>query len=189
MRTIRSQPKASGRVYAPSASLPAIAWARPQTSHRPQISEILSETGLFRPGEVDVALEVFDGYCEEPGVDYWALGAFSAPDELAGFAFYGPTPCTIDTWDLYWIAVRPVFQGIGVGRGLLERVERHMLSEGARICLIETSSKADYSTTRHFYLSSGYDEMARVLDFYADGDDRVIYVKRFAGSLSVRSEK
>ncbi len=188
MRTIGSEPNASGRVSAPIATPPTISWAPPHARHRPQIIEILAETGVFRPDEIDVALEVFDGYCEDPGVDYRALGAFSGPDELAGFAFYGPTPCTIDTWDLYWIAVGPTFQGTGIGRGLLERVERQLLSEGARMCLIETSSKADYATTRHFYLSCGYDERARVLDFYADGDDRVIYVKRFARSLSVRRE-
>jgi ribosomal protein S18 acetylase RimI-like enzyme len=147
--------------------------------HRPQIAQVAAETGVFRPEEVDVALEVFDDYCDSPGADYWAMGAFSAADELAGFTFYGPTPCTADTWDLYWIAVRPRFQRSGVGRGLIERAERHMASAGARMCVIETSSRDDYSTTRRFYLACGYREAARIADFYDKGDDRVTYVKQF----------
>jgi ribosomal protein S18 acetylase RimI-like enzyme len=154
-------------------------WRAPERAHRPQVAEIVSDTGLFRPDEIEVALEVFDGFCDSPGTDYCAIGAFSAPDELAGFAFYGPTPCTVGTWDLYWIAVRPRFQGSGIGRGLLERAERHMAAAGARMCVIETSSRDDYSATRGFYLACGYREAARIADFYDTGDDRVTYVKRF----------
>lgn len=154
-------------------------WAPPEASHRPEVIEILERSGVFRPDEIVVALEVFDDYCAAPGTDYWATGAFSEASELVGFAFYGRTPCTVDTWDLYWIAVRPRYQRSGAGRGLLERVERHIRSLDARMCLIETSSRDDYSSTRHFYNACGYDEVARVPEFYDQGDDRVIYVKQF----------
>ncbi len=155
-------------------------WGRPEARHRPQVAEIVAATGLFRPGEIDVALEVFDDYCRAPGVDYWAIGAFSAGDELAGFVLYGPTPCTVDTWDLYWIAVHPGLQRRGAGRGLLDRMEQHLSQEGARLCLIETSARDDYAATREFYLACGYREVARVGDFYDVGDDRVTFAKRFA---------
>ena len=151
----------------------------PQARHRAQIGEVIAATGVFRPDEVDVALEVFDAFCEAPGHDYWGVAAFASADELAGFSFYGPTPCTVDTWDLYWIAVHPRFQGSGVGRGLMDRVERDMRSAGARMCVIETSSRDDYSATRHFYLACGYEEVARIADFYDKGDDRVTYAKFF----------
>ena len=162
----------------------AVQWGEPDSSQRSQIAQILEETGVFRPDEVDVALEVFDDYCEAPDADYWAVGAFAGPDELAGFAFFGATPCTLGCWDLYWIAVKPEFQGAGLGRGLLERVERQLEGAGARMCLIETSSRSDYAATRRFYGACGYGEVARVPDFYSEGDDRVIYAKRFAGPKS-----
>lgn len=154
-------------------------WRPPQPAHRSQIGEIVAATGVFRSDEVDVALEVFDDFCDAPGQDYWAVGAFAGAQELAGFALYGPTPCTVGTWDLYWIAVRPGLQGAGTGRGLLERVEQHVRSAGGRMCVIETSSRDDYSATRHFYLACGYQEVARIADFYDKGDDRVTYAKRF----------
>jgi len=154
-------------------------WKSPEASHRPQIADTVAATGIFRADEIDVALEVFDSYCSAPGKDYWAVGAYSKPDMIAGFAFYGPTPCTVGTWDLYWIVVHPSFQGGGIGRGLLERAEQHMRSAGARMCVIETSSRDDYSMTRRFYLACGYQEVARIADFYGVGDDRVTYAKQF----------
>jgi GNAT superfamily N-acetyltransferase len=164
-------------------------WRPPGPEHRDQIAEIVAETGVFRSDEIDVALEVFDGFCDAPRVDYWALGAFSGPDQLAGFVFFGPTPCTVDTWDLYWIAVRPDSQGTGTGRGLMKHVEQLMREAGARMCAIETSSRDDYTSTRAFYLACGYDEVARVPDFYDRGDDRVTYAKVFGSRRSFsRSE-
>jgi len=148
----------------------------PSAPDRAQIGEIVRETGVFRPDEVEVALEVFDAYCEAPGADYHALAAYFG-DRLAGFTLYGPTPCTVGTWDLYWIAVHPGFQGTGTGRDLLERAESHMRSAAARLCVIETSSRQDYAATRGFYVACGYHEVARVPGFYADGDDRVTYIK------------
>jgi ribosomal protein S18 acetylase RimI-like enzyme len=157
----------------------ALEWRPPETHHRAQLGELVAATGVFRPDEVDVALEVFDAFCEAPGRDYSGLAAFAGPEELAGFSFFGSTPCTVDTWDLYWIAVHPRFQGCGVGRGLMKRLERELRSAGARMCVIETSSRDDYSATRHFYLACGYDEVARIADFYDEGDDRVTYAKFF----------
>ena len=161
-----------------SRERPALEWRPPAKQDRSRIAEVVAETGVFRPDEIDVAVEVFDGYCEAPGQDYHAVAVY-AEDGLAGFAFYGKTPCTVDTWDLYWIAVRPRLQGCGAGRGLLERVEQEMRAAGARMCVIETSSRADYEATRRFYFSCGYGEVARAADFYDAGDDRVTYAKQF----------
>ena len=162
---------------------PQLAWGNLRPQHRDQIAAILATSELFRPNEIEVALEVFDGHCEAPLGDYRALGCFNggaADGTLAGFAAYGPTPCTLGTWDLYWIAVRPGLQGRGIGTQLLRRVELAMIAGGARLCIVETSSRSDYASTRRFYVANGYRETARVQDFYADGDDQVVYTKRFA---------
>jgi hypothetical protein len=45
--------------------------------------------------------------------------------------------------------------------------------------VVETSSRSDYAPTRGFYGRRGYTEAARVREFYAPGDDRIIYTKRF----------
>lgn len=145
---------------------------------RATVQRILENTEMFRPDEVSVALEVIDSYFANPDRDYTALGAFTRDGELVGYSCHGPTPCTLGTCDLYWIAVAPAAQRAGVGSALLQEVERRLAREDARMLLIETSSQPRYQQTRHFYERHGYREVARVPEFYAPGDDRVIFAKR-----------
>jgi ribosomal protein S18 acetylase RimI-like enzyme len=90
----------------------------------------------------------------------------------------GPTPSTEGTYDLYWLAVDPAAQGRGLGRALTGEAERLLAARGARMLVAETSGRPDYAATRSFYLATGYAEAARVRDFYAPGDDRIILHRR-----------
>lgn len=163
--------------------------------HRERITEILDATRVFSSEEVDVALELFDETFPRPGVapvyrlpttasSYVFLGAFTPEDELVGYACYGPTPDTDRTYDLYWIAVDPAVQGTGGGTRLLTEVERRLEGLNARMLVVETSSRPEYAPTRAFYERRGYAEAARIREFYAPGDDRVIFTKRFQGILN-----
>jgi len=146
--------------------------------HRSPVEALLRATEAFREDEIAVALEVFDAAFDHGDDDYTLIGAFGDDDVLLGYACYGATPCTRGTWDLYWIAVHPTAQGRGVGTTLLDEVERRVGGVEARLLVIETSSQSDYAATRGFYRARGYEAAARVPDFYDDGDDRVIYLKR-----------
>ena len=162
---------------------PAATSAQPRLgplTHRERgaVETIVRDAKVFREDEIAVALEVLDAYLAHPGKDYHALGAFTPGGVLLGFAIYGPTPCTLGTWDLYWIAVAPEAQGSGVGSLLLEEVERRLTDALARLVIIETSSLPAYEAARAFYRRHGYTEVTRVPDFYAIGDDRVIFAKR-----------
>jgi len=147
-------------------------------AHRAPVEQLLRATNAFREDEIAVALEVFDAALNDEQTDYTLVGAIVEGGSLLGYACYGPTPCTLGTWDLYWIGVHPAAQGQGVGTALLDEVERCVRALDARLLVIETSSKSDYAATRGFYRARGYEAAARVPDFYDDGDDRVIYVKR-----------
>ena len=94
------------------------------------------------------------------------------------FACFGHAPCTEAAWDLYWIAVDRQRHGRGIGRSLLQTVEDEIRRRAGRIVLAETSSKAIYVATRAFYEHAGYVEEARIKDFYAPDDDKVVYSKR-----------
>lgn len=158
---------------------PAITLGSLAPQRRLDAEGILRATGVFREDEIAVALEVLDSFFARPDQDYIAVGAFTPGGELLGFAVYGHTPCTLGTWDLYWIAVSPSAQGGGVGTLMLQEVERRLAQSNARLLLIETSSRPSYDPTRAFYLRRGYREVARITDFYEVGDDRVIYAKTF----------
>ena len=141
---------------------------------RGRIEEITRAVGLFRADEVPVALEVFDG-AVAGSPDYTALGAV-LDERLLGWICWGPTPCTVGTYDLYWMAVDPAAQAAGIGTALLREMEGR-LAGSARLIVVETAGRPDYRPTRAFYESRGYRKAAIIPDFYAPGDDQVVYVK------------
>ena len=144
-----------------------------QRTHRGRLREILDATAVFRPDEVQIALELFD---DAIAGDYEFLGAFH-DDDLVAYACFGATPGADRTFDLYWIAVHPNAQGHGSGSRLLGEVEQRLRDRGGRLLVVETSSRPEYESTRRFYLAREYQEVARMRDYYALGDDRVIYTK------------
>jgi GNAT superfamily N-acetyltransferase len=157
---------------------------------RGRIEEITRAVGLFRPDEIPVALEVFDeavraGPRAQP---YSALGA-DVDGRLAGWICWGPTPCTLGTYDLYWMAVDPGVQGTGIGTALVLEMERR-LAGLARLIIVETAGRPDYAATRRFYEGRGYRATATIPDFYAPGDDQVVYVKAAeSGKKNVNGEQ
>ena len=153
---------------------------------RARVAELLVSTNVFSRDEIAVALELFEasvadearGGADDALVrDYEFVGAFDG-DRLIGYSCVGPTPATDGTFDLYWLAVDPAAQGKGVGRALVREVERDLRSRGARLLLVETSSRPDYENTRAFYARCGYTEAARIKDFYAPADDRIMLTTR-----------
>ena len=144
---------------------------------RARIEEITRAVGRFRDDEIPVALEVFDAAVrEDSDGSYHLLGA-ELDGRLVGWSCWGATPCTLGTYDLYWMAVDPDVQGSGIGTALLIEMERR-LSGVARLIVIETAGRADYSATRAFYQARGYAPIATIPDFYAPGDDQVVFVKK-----------
>jgi hypothetical protein len=55
--------------------------------------------------------------------------------------------------------------------------EGRIAERGGRLAVVETSGRPVYDPTRGFYLNMGYREAARIADFYAAGDAKVVYTK------------
>lgn len=144
---------------------------------------IVAATGLFRPEEVDIAVEVIGDAVRQPGADYHALAAFD-DETLLGFVCFGSTPGTMHTWDLYWIVVDPAAQHQGIGGRLVAGAEAAIHAAGGRLVVIETSSRTDYGDTRGFYVGRGYRRAARIPDYYAPDDDLIVYTKDLAEDLA-----
>ncbi|MGQ0676454.1 MAG: GNAT family N-acetyltransferase [Rhodospirillales bacterium] len=145
------------------------------------VRAIVAAAGFFRPDEIEVAAELVEDCLArgEKASGYRFLFA-EAPGEPvpAGYACYGPIPCTLTSWDLYWIAVRPEHRRRGVGALLMERLEAAARAQGCLDMYIETSARPQYDPTRAFYLARGYRIEHVFPDFYAAGDGRAVYVKR-----------
>ncbi|MEN8614984.1 GNAT family N-acetyltransferase [Dehalogenimonas sp. THU2] len=142
------------------------------------IMSFLGRVPEFAPDEIPVAEEVLDACTGNPLTSgYYCLIAEN-DGRVAGYVCYGNTPLTKGNWEIYWIAVDPVSQGLGIGRELMRRAEAGIRSRGGWQVTLETSSTPLYDKTRRFYLKCGYAEITRIPDFYDRGDDLVMYFKK-----------
>ena len=148
-------------------------------SDGPTILKVAAETGVFKPHEIQALDEVLTDYhATNESLGHCSV-TYEHEGRILGFAYYAPASMTDRTWYLYWIAVTRHAQARGIGGKLLKYVEDDIRRRGGRILLIETSSLPHYDLTRKFYVKHHYEQVAVIRDFYADGDDMVIYAKRF----------
>ena len=88
---------------------------------------------------------------------------------------------TYGTWNLQFIAVNPVSQAAGTGSGLLAGIEHSLADRKARLLIVETSSLDDYEAARAFYAKRGFEEEARIREFYSAGQDKIVFRKMLTG--------
>lgn len=139
---------------------------------------ILESSGFFFPDEIDAAVELVDERLMK-GIrsGYYFLFAEQG-DRVLGYTCFGPIACTKASYDIFWIAVHHDLRGQGVGKKLLAKTEQMIINLGGERIYIETSGRKLYEPTRLFYHNFGYQEEAILKDFYAPGDDKVIFVKK-----------
>jgi ribosomal protein S18 acetylase RimI-like enzyme len=153
---------------------------------RTKLRSILVETRAFTSDEIDVATELIDiVLTDENQRDYKIQCVVDDQDQPVGYTCYGPVPMTQGTFDLYWIAVDPDFQGRGAGSKLLTSLEEAVREMKGRMIVADTSSIPQYENSRKFYVKKGFQEVARVPDYYSPGNDRITYCKR----IKVKSER
>jgi ribosomal protein S18 acetylase RimI-like enzyme len=142
------------------------------------LMRILKNTPEFKSFEVVVAEELIDSYLSDQERSGYIIQIAEDDGELAGYICYGETPCTIGTWDIYWVAVAREKRRRGIGKALSEVAEAAIKKARGRMIFIETSSTPLYESTRSFYLGRGYEIIARIPDFYMPGDDKLIMQKK-----------
>lgn len=141
------------------------------------VRHLAAATGFFSPSEVGVAVELVETALRDGAVSGYFFLFAQRGERTCGYTCFGPVPCTVHSFDLYWIVVDATFQGQGVGRRLLTQTEQIIHNAGGRRMYAETSSRAQYRPTRTFYRHTGFRQVARLKDFYAPGDSKIIYCK------------
>ncbi len=171
---------------------PSSSHIRPlQPSDVAPLHQILVETTVFNAEEIDVALELIHAVLENPNHLDYIVRVYddsilpkdgqrldsSSGEGVLGYYCIGPTPATDGTFDLYWIATKPSVHGKGIGRALNAHAEELIRSREGKLIIAETSSTARYDKTRSFYVNAGYEEVARIRDYYRAGDSLVVFGK------------
>ena len=144
-----------------------------------ELVAIARETGVFKPLELVALREVLDDYHAKEHAQGHRSVTYEQDGRPIAFAYYAPAAMADRAWYLYWIAVARTIQARGIGGRLLVAAEDEIKGLGGRLFLIETSSLPHYEPTRRFYARHGYAVVSRLADFYADGDDLVVFGKRF----------
>ncbi len=137
----------------------------------------LDETKFFRHEEMLIADEVLTDAANKGQSGHYQSYVLETNGKAVGWVCWGPTPCTVGSYDIYWLGVDPTCQGKGYGRKLMEFAEEQIRAAGGRLYIVETSGRESYLPTRAFYERIGYTQAACVKDFYASGDDKIIYTK------------
>jgi ribosomal protein S18 acetylase RimI-like enzyme len=140
--------------------------------------ELTRATGVFKPHEIEALNEVLGDYHANNRQLGHVAVTFEQKGEILGYAYYAPAAMTDRTWYLYWIAVSKATQAKGIGGKLLRHAEDEIRGLKGRVLFIETSSLPNYDLTRKFYLKHDYEVTGVLKDYYADGDDMVVFHKK-----------
>lgn len=149
------------------------------------VRDLLAGTGFFdaAPDEIDVAsnlvkLSVEDGNTIE---NYKVIIAEEYTDNgakiFAGYVCFAKVPCSLCTFEIYWIAVNKSIQGKGIGQLLLKEVEKTAISNSANKIILYTAGREQYLPTQQFYEHNSFKKEAVIKDYYSIGDDCLIYSK------------
>jgi ribosomal protein S18 acetylase RimI-like enzyme len=151
--------------------------SRARSADLPALRRLVDSTRVFYPEERAIALELLEqrlAFGVKSGYEFFFA---DQAGELVGYCAWGAVPLTRRSYDLYWIAVAPHVQGHGLGRRLMALTERAVARRGGGRLYIETSSRGVYARTRRFYRAAGYGQAARLADFYAPGDHKIVFCK------------
>ena len=141
------------------------------------VRDILLSAGFFYDHEIEVGVElVRESLTPDESGGYCFVFA-EVDGETVGYSCFGEIPCTVGSFDLYWIAVHEKCRGRGLGRALMATTEERIAGMKGRRVYAETSSRELYQPTRAFYERCGYRAEARMEAFYDVGDDKIVYVK------------
>ncbi|MGL5811284.1 MAG: GNAT family N-acetyltransferase [Nocardioides sp.] len=144
------------------------------------MAQLAVANNMFGVDEVDDLAAMFRSAVngELPDHQWWM--SVQTDGTVIAAAYVAPEPFADRLWNLYFIAVSPNAHGAGTGTQLIEHVERQLRSAGerkARVLIVETSSTDQYNGAREFYRARGFEEEARIRDFYGPGDDKVVFWK------------
>ena len=143
----------------------------------PTVMDMIRRTKFFRPVEETIAQEVLEEAAAADADASYQSYVIEANGRVAGWICFGATPCTLGTFDIYWIAVDPDSQHAGLGSALLAFAEQAVAAQGGRLLVIETSGSEMYRPTQRFYEKNGYRLAAVVEEFYAPDDPKQIFTK------------
>lgn len=142
------------------------------------VKNIVSSTGFFRNDEINIAVELVQEYLDKGEESGYKFIFAEIDGKTVAYSCYGLIPCSLISWDLYWIVTHNDFRGKGIGKIILQETENQIKKYGGKTIYIETSSKEKYFPTQKFYEKNRYSIKTIYEDFYELNDNKIIYYKK-----------
>ncbi|WP_237215930.1 GNAT family N-acetyltransferase [Ruegeria lacuscaerulensis] len=137
------------------------------------LQEVLNGTELFPSEMLPDMVNSF--LSDEESSEIWL--ACEVDGNPVGFCYAVPEELAEGAWNMLAIAVLPTQQGGGLGSAISRHLETELKERGQRILIVDTSGTEEFKQTREFYRKNGYTEEARIRDFWATGDDKIVFWK------------
>ena len=147
--------------------------------HREPLLSIIEASGQFDTDGLAHVANTLDEHFSNPGQAIWLTAIDGEP---VGVAYCAPEPVTMGTWNLLMLWMKDGFSGQGFGSALVKEIESQLLARDARLLIVETSQLPAFEAARSFYERNGFKREAEIENFFAPGDNKVVYTKPMDGS-------
>jgi len=138
------------------------------------MKKVLNTIELFPSEYLDDMISDF--FNNPKSEDIWFTATID--EQPIALAYCAPEKFTEGTFNLYAIGVRKDCQGKNIGGKMMDYLEDLLRKKGHRILIVETSGSPDLELTRKFYTKKGYTQEAVLREFWAEGEDKVIFWKK-----------
>ncbi|MGL4611811.1 MAG: GNAT family N-acetyltransferase [Trueperaceae bacterium] len=140
----------------------------------PAVLAIVGSSGQFDADALEHVEQTLEGHFATGSEALW----LTADDgEIVGVAYCAPEPMTNGTWNLLMLWTRQDRHERGHGSALVKHVEDTLRESNIHLLIVENSSLDDFAPARRFYDRCGFQQEAQVRNFFAAGDDKLIYTK------------
>ncbi len=139
------------------------------------IAACILSSGLFTADEIGAVPEMFK---HRDSKQIWLVA--ECDNTIVGVSYAGSLELTDRSWNLWMLGVHEEYQRMGIGSRLVNHVEERLKSERQRMLIIDTTQKEDQAGARALYSKLGYDQVARIPDFYEDGTEKLTFIKRLS---------
>ena len=142
------------------------------------IYDMVKSTGFFRDDEELIAKELIEEKVRDGEKCSYRFLFLEVDGKPVSYTCFGLIPCSLISYDLYWIVTHNDYRGKGYGQILLAETEKYIKKLGGAQVVVETSSKEIYKSTQHFYEKCNYKLAVLLDDFYDYGDGKLVYIKK-----------
>ncbi len=141
---------------------------------------IIQASGQFDEEGLAFVGQTLEDHLKRPSGSIWLTAEDQG--EAVGVAYCAPEPVAGGTWNLLMLWIRADRHGRGFGRSLVAHFEAELRARHARLLVVETSSLPAFATARDFYARTGFVHEATIRNFFAAGDDKLVFTKPLSGA-------